>query len=91
MQNLTAIRQLYDKVEAVKRVLSTDFVYCLEIDSLGGFGRLWETVTCRLFKDLNLSLFHETIAVTRKVIQNASFTVDDVEEVNFTPLSCMPP
>jgi len=76
-----ALQKLRREVERVKRTLSSQHQARLEIEGLMDGVDFSETLTRARFEELNLDLFKKTLGPLQKVLEDASMSKTEVDEV----------
>jgi endoplasmic reticulum chaperone BiP len=76
-----AIQKLRREVERVKRTLSSQHQARLEIENLVDGLDLSEVLTRAKFEELNMDLFKRTLGPVKKVLEDASLSIHEIDEV----------
>merc|ERR1711959_847321 len=76
-----AIQKLRREVERAKRALSATAAARIEIESLFDGTDFSETLTRARFEELNMDLFKKTLGPVKKVMEDASFKKNQLDEI----------
>ncbi|KAK7979915.1 hypothetical protein PG989_012372 [Apiospora arundinis] len=79
-----SMRRLGEEVEMAKRNLSTRMVTRVEIPGFHGHLALNETVTRAKFEELNMDLFQSALKPLKPLLDEANFTIADIDHVFFS-------
>ncbi|KAK6844405.1 glucose-regulated protein [Apiospora arundinis] len=79
-----SMRRLDEEVEMAKRNLSTRMVTRVEIPGFHGHLALNETVTRAKFEELNMNLFQSALKPLKPLLDDANFTIADIDHVFFS-------
>ncbi|KAL6949785.1 ATPase with role in protein import into the ER [Hanseniaspora vineae] len=79
--NERAIAKLKRETEKAKRALSSQMSTRIEIDSLVDGIDFSETLTRAKFEELNLDLFKKTLEPVKKVLKDANFEKNEIDDI----------
>ncbi|KAK8024953.1 glucose-regulated protein [Apiospora arundinis] len=79
-----SMRRLDEEVEMAKRNLSTRMVTRVEIPGFHRHLALNETVTRAKFEELNMDLFQSALKPLKPLLDDANFTIADIDHVFFS-------
>ncbi|XP_051749898.1 endoplasmic reticulum chaperone BiP-like [Ctenopharyngodon idella] len=76
-----AVQKLRREVEKAKRALSAQHQARIEIESFFEGEDFSETLTRAKFEELNMDLFHSTMKLVQKVLEDADLKKSDIDEI----------
>jgi len=79
--NKRALQKLRKEVERVKRALSSQLVARLDIEDIVPGVDVSETLTRAKFEELNAELFGKTLIPVKRVMEDAGFDIDEVDQI----------